>query len=125
MVLGAAAGFLSGIIASMGLGGGAVLLLYLTLIANVPQQQAQGINLLFFLPCAMVALVIHGIKKQIEWKKAAVMALGGLPGAVCGWLLSGVFAPDILQKIFAVFLLFIGLKELFCSGSEKPIGQKL
>ena len=41
---------LSGVTASMGLGGGFVLLIYLTAFANVPQMEAQLINLIFFLP---------------------------------------------------------------------------
>ena len=40
----------------MGLGGGTVLLIYLSLSAQVPQLTAQGINLLVFIPTAAVAL---------------------------------------------------------------------
>ena len=47
-----AAGFAAGALGAMGLGGGSVLILYLTLCAGLPQLQAQGINLTFFLPCA-------------------------------------------------------------------------
>ena len=43
------AGLLSGIIGAMGLGGGAVLLIYLSLIKGTDQLKAQGINLLFFI----------------------------------------------------------------------------
>ena len=45
-------GFLTGIMASMGLGGGFVLVVWLTLFADVQQRTAQGINVLFFLPIA-------------------------------------------------------------------------
>ena len=44
------AGFGSAVLASMGMGGGSILILYLTLMAGVPQREAQGMNLLFFLP---------------------------------------------------------------------------
>ena len=40
--------FLTGILASMGLGGGMILILYMTLIAGMEQLTAQGVNLLFF-----------------------------------------------------------------------------
>ena len=43
------AGILSAIIASMGLGGGGVYIMYLTLVKNTPQINAQGLNLLFFI----------------------------------------------------------------------------
>ena len=62
------AGLLSGIIGAMGLGGGAVLIIYLTLFAETKQLQAQGINLLFFIPIALVAVLIYSKKKQIKWK---------------------------------------------------------
>ena len=42
--------FASAAIASMGIGGGAVLLLFLTVFSDIPLATAQGINLLFFLP---------------------------------------------------------------------------
>ena len=50
------AGFGSAVLASMGMGGGSILILYLTLIAGVPQREAQGVNLLFFLPIGAAAL---------------------------------------------------------------------
>ena len=45
-----AAGLLSGIIGAMGLGGGAVLIIYLSVFTDMPQLKSQGINLLFFYP---------------------------------------------------------------------------
>ena len=42
-----AAGLLSGIIGAMGLGGGAVLIIYLSVFTDMPQLKSQGINLLF------------------------------------------------------------------------------
>ena len=59
------AGILSGIIGAMGIGGGGILIIYLTLFADMEQMAAQGINLLFFIPCAVVALIIHIRKGRI------------------------------------------------------------
>ncbi len=44
---------LSAAVSAMGLGGGGVLILYLTLVRDVPQLEAQGINLLFFTPAPL------------------------------------------------------------------------
>ena len=52
-------GLLAGVAASMGFGGGFVLIIYMTAFAGVDQVTAQGVNLLFFLPVALVSLVIH------------------------------------------------------------------
>ena len=68
-------GFLSGVTASLGLGGGFVLLLYLTAIANMDQLQAQGINLVFFLPIAALSLIIHAKNGLIE-KEPLLPAIG-------------------------------------------------
>ncbi len=96
----ALAGILSGMAGSMGLGGGTVLLLYLTLFAGVDQLTAQGINLIFFLPIAVLALVLHGRNGLIAWKDAIAIALLGLAGAAAGTILSGWIDGDVLQKDF-------------------------
>ncbi|NCC86890.1 MAG: sulfite exporter TauE/SafE family protein [Clostridia bacterium] len=107
------AGFLSGIAGAMGLGGGSFLLLYLTLIMSVPQIKAQGINLLFFIPCAIVSIFLHNRNKLICWSIVLPVALGGILGIFCGlWLLS-IINPNILNKIFGIFLILFGLAELF------------
>ena len=76
------AGILSAIIASMGLGGGGVYIMYLTLLKDTPQINAQGLNLLFFIPCAAVSLIIYIKNKMIKPKAVIPMALGGGVGAV-------------------------------------------
>ena len=64
------AGLLSGIIGGMGMGGGAVLIIYLSLFTDTKQLTAQGINLLFFIPIGILALIIYTVKKQIKWKSS-------------------------------------------------------
>lgn len=70
-----AVAFLSGIFASMGLGGGMVLIVYLTVFAGFSQLAAQGINLVFFIPIAIISLVLHTKNKLVEWKKAVPAVL--------------------------------------------------
>lgn len=55
----AVAGILSGLLGAMGLGGGGILIIYLSIFTSIPQAQAQGINLLFFLPTAVLALIVY------------------------------------------------------------------
>lgn len=106
-------GFLSGAIASMGLGGGFVLLIWLTLFEDMAQRSAQGINLLFFLPIAFISVIMHLraglIDKRLVWS----MIPGGIIGAVLGTLGSQIIGNDLLRKLYAVFLLAFGLRELF------------
>ena len=52
-------GFLSGIISGMGIGGGTILIPALLFLTDITQQQAQGINLIYFIPTALTALMTH------------------------------------------------------------------
>ena len=112
------AGLLSGIIGAMGMGGGAVLIIYLTLFTKTEQITAQGINLLFFIPIGVTALIIYSKKKQIKWKTAIPIALGGLLGAVLGILLSSFLGSNIISKIFGGFLIVLGIIEIFKKNSN-------
>ncbi len=107
------AGLVSGILGAMGLGGGGVLILYLTLFENVPQLKSQGINLMFFIPCAAVATAIYIFKKQISPKQLLPYIIGGLFGAAAGAALSGVIETDVLQKLFGAALCILGTKDIF------------
>lgn len=112
------AAFFSGFAGSLGLGGGGVLVLYLVLSLGEEQITAQGINLLFFIPCAALSTVVYSFKKLIDWKTVLAAAAGGLPGVLLGsWLLRSM-DPLWPGKIFGVFLLIMGLKELFAKQKE-------
>lgn len=112
------AGLLSGIIGGMGLGGGAVLIIYLTVFKDVEQLKAQGINLLFFIPIATLAVIIYAFKKQIKWKITLPLALGGVLGAVGGFFLTDVIGSNFTAKLFGGFLILLGFKELFSKNKK-------
>ena len=110
------AGFLAGTAGALGLGGGGFLLLYLTLVAGMEQFKAQGVNLLFFLPCAVLALIIHMKNHLIVWKAVWPAALTGLLGAVGGWWLGGMLGKQMVGRIFACCLLLLGAIECWNGG---------
>ena len=112
------AAFFSGFAGSLRLGGGGVLVLYLVLSLGEEQITAQGINLLFFIPCAALSTVVYSFKKLIDWKTVLAAAAGGLPGVLLGsWLLRSM-DPLWPGKIFGAFLLIMGLKELFAKQKK-------
>lgn len=106
-------GFMTGVLASMGLGGGFVLVVWLTLFMDVEQKAAQGINLLFFLPIAFLSLCIHLKNGLVNKKIVKKLALGGIVGAIVGTLGIRLIDNSGLRIMFALFLLAFGLKELF------------
>lgn len=110
--------FLTGIFASMGLGGGMVLIVYLTVFADFSQLAAQGINLVFFIPIAIISLVLHTKNKLVEWKKAVPAVLWGTAAVIISAWLANRIEQSLLSKAFGIFLILMGLKELFFK-SEK------
>ncbi len=107
------AGVISGILGSMGLGGGGVLIIYLTLFTDTPQDTAQGINLLFFLPCAIVAIIVYSRKKLIVWKVAIPFAILGVVGSIIGSEISKHIDNNILTKLFGALLIIMAIKTFF------------
>ena len=110
--LAALAGALTGILSGFGVGGGTLLLIYLTAFAGMEQTLAQGINLLYFLPAAATALPAH-IKNGYIQKKAAVPAIcaGLVCTALAAWAATAIDV-ELLRKCFGVFLLYVGISEL-------------
>ncbi len=107
------AGLISGLLGAMGLGGGGVLIVYLSFIAGVEQMRAQGINLMFFIPIALLAVIIYVKRGQIKLKRLIPYILSGLPGAVLGTYLGGLLGDGLLSKFFGGALLLLGIKEVF------------
>lgn len=112
------AGLLSGVCASMGLGGGFVLLVYLTLFTEIPQKEAQLTNLLFFLPIAVLSVILHLKNRLIDKKVLLKAILLGIVGVCIGAFCTRFIDEKWLSKCFGGFILLIGLKELF--HKKKP-----
>lgn len=109
LLIGTALGFLAGI----GVGGGSLLVLWLTLVLGMDHPQARLINLLFFLPSAIVASLFR-------WRQGTLHIRKVLPAIICGCIAAGICswfstAIDIavLRKLFGGLLLITGVRELF------------
>ena len=87
-------GALSGVCASLGIGGGFVLLLYFTAFAAMPQREAQLLNLVFFLPIAVVSLVLHIRHRLIVFHAVWPCILGGSPASCSAYGLPLPSATD-------------------------------
>ena len=106
-------GLFSGIISGMGIGGGTVLIPALTMFLNIDQHKAQGVNLLFFIPTAIIALLIHKKNKNLEFKIALPLLTFGLIGAALGSYIALSINPGLLRRLFGVFLFFMGGYEIY------------
>ena len=117
-IISAAAGILSGIIGAMGMGGGGVLIIYLNLFTDIPQSTAQGINLLFFLPTAVLAVLYYTKKKLIIWRIAIPLSFMGIIGTLVGCYFCGKFDNSVLTRLFGILLLIMGAMGIV--KKEKP-----
>ena len=118
-ILASVVGFASGILASMGMGGGFVLVVYLAIFTNLVQKGAQGINLLFFIPITVLAVYMHIKNKLIDIKTAVICSVIGIPAVVAGFYLAQSIDNSWLRKGFAVFIIIAGLKDLFSKSTDK------
>lgn len=112
-------GLVSGIISGMGIGGGAILIPALVLFLKPDQQVAQSVNLLFFIPTAVIALVVHIRNKRVEFKTALPIIAFGLLGALLGSRLAVSLTDTLLKRLFGFFLLAMGLYEMFRRSKKK------
>lgn len=116
--------FLCSILGAMGLGGGSLLMLYLVLFTELPQPEAQAVNLFLFLPTAAFALFLH--RKNGLFRAAALKQLlpAGVIGAILGSALGSVLNAHLLQKFFGLFLFCMALRELHTLWKERKQNQQ-
>lgn len=106
-------GLISGIITGIGMGGGTILILLLTLFLNYNQRTAQATNLIFFVPTSVTSIIINIKEKNINMKVAIILTISGVVGAVIGAIISNKLEVNNLRKIFAIFLIIIAIHEIY------------
>ena len=105
-------------LSGMGIGSGGLMVLYLTLLRDVPQLRAQGVNLLFFLFAAGASMAVHLRRRRVRLLPSVLMIAAGLPFAYLGSHLAALFPEQLVRKLFGVFLVLVGLGGLF--GTRQP-----
>ena len=103
------AGIIGGIVAGMGMGGGTLTIPILTIFLKYEQLRAQGINLIAFLPMAVVALFVHVKNHLVDFKNTWLLAVVGSIFSLAGALIANNISNSILKKFFALFLIGLGV----------------
>jgi uncharacterized membrane protein YfcA len=105
-------GTILGVLSGLGTGGGSLLILWLTLMLGMDQETARSINLMFFIPSALVACLFRWKQGRLDIKKV-------LPAIIAGSIASGLFTflsrdmdTTMLRKLFGGLLIVTGLREL-------------
>ena len=108
VLIGAVLGFLAG----LGVGGGNLLVLWLTMISGLNYLTSRGINLLFFIPTAVVATIFRWRQGSLPLKKIWPAILSGCISAVLFTMLSKLMQPQLIQTLFGILLIGTGIREL-------------
>jgi len=104
-------GVLTGIISGFGIGGGSLLILYLTAFMGISQYNAGGINLLYFIGCSPAALIGHVRNKLVDVKTALWCAVAGVVMAIPVSLLAGRLDTQLLRRLFGGLLIYVAIRE--------------
>jgi uncharacterized membrane protein YfcA len=108
MIVGCALGFLAG----LGVGGGSLLILWLSLVIGLEHNTARAINLLFFIPAAIIASFFRWHQGSLDIKKVLPAVISGCISAAFFSLFSKQIEIDLLRKFFGILLLITGIKEI-------------
>ena len=105
------AGIISGIFTSLGMGGGAILIIILTIMLNVEQKSAQQINLIFFICSSLISITLNLKEKRIKIKEIYLVIIFGIIGTIIGTNIALKIDVKILRKAFGIFLLIMAIIE--------------
>lgn len=106
-------GIIAGIFTGTGMGGGTILILLLSVFANLQQHFSQGINLVFFILTTISAIIINIKGKFIDFTLGFKIIIYGIIGAIIGSKLAMSINSESLRKYFGVFLAIIAIHEIY------------
>ena len=112
-------GIIGGVLGGMGMGGGTLLIPLLTIFLNLPQKEAQAINLIAFLPMSIIALILHYKNKLLKFKNVGYVILSGLFTCVFGFFIAKNLSGEILKRFFGVFLLILSVTQFLFATKDK------
>ena len=106
-------GIISGIVTGLGMGGGTILILLLSLFMGMEQHIAQATNLVFFIPTSLAAIITNIKQKNVNLKLAITISSFGIIGAIIGSMISNNISSQNLRKYFAIFIILIAIHEIY------------
>ena len=115
VVIGVAGGVLGG----MGMGGGTVLIPLLSMFTDTAQKTSQAVNLISFIPMAIVALILHFKNGLVRKKGLLFIIIPACLTAILGGILCAVIDAEILKKCFGGFLILLSFLQFFADKIAK------
>ena len=106
------------ILSGLGVGSAGLLVVFLTVVSELPQRTAQGVNLMFFLFASGAALIVHLRRTPLLYGCILLLLLGGIPGCLIGTALAHAISEALLRRLFGVLLIVSGALSLFRSKKK-------
>jgi uncharacterized membrane protein YfcA len=96
--------------ALFGIGGGIAMVPFMVLLLERGQHLAEGTSLLVIVPTAIAGVIAHHKRGYVSFRLAGLLATGGVFGAFIGARIALNIDADLLEKVFAIFLILMGLR---------------
>ena len=113
------AGVTAGVLGGMGMGGGTLLIPLLSIFYAVSQHTAQAVNLISFIPMAIVAIIIHLKNKIIKFDKILFVIIPGVLTCIAGCFIAKTMSGDLLKRVFGGFLLALSVFQFVIEIRKK------
>lgn len=109
-------GIIGGVLGGMGMGGGTLFIPLITIFMGVDQIVAQAVNLVAFIPMALVTLIIHFKNKLIKFQSVIYLLFPAIITATLTAFFAFDIGSEILRKCFGVFLIIVSLAMTVCES---------
>lgn len=113
------AGILGGVLGGMGMGGGTLLIPLLSIFYKVSQHTAQAVNLISFIPMAVVALIIHVKNKLVDFSRIMWIIIPGVASCIIGCYIAKSLSGDVLARCFGGFLILLSIFQFISEIKRK------
>ncbi len=117
-------GILSGIVSGIGMGGGTILILVLSLFMGIEQHTAQACNMVYFIPTSIVAIILSSKAKLVNFSVGIPLIISGIIGAGIGANIANFANSKNLKIYFGIFLSIIAIYEIFCYTKQYILKRK-
>ena len=101
--------FLISVLSGLGIGGGGLFVIYLSVFTATPQLAAQGLNLLFFIFSSLASVMVQINRRKICFWAVTFMASFGVIGSFVGAYLTAFLPEQWLRRIFGIMLVAGGI----------------
>ena len=111
--------FFTAVLSGLGVGSAGLMMLFLTAAAHLPQLEAQGVNLFYFLFSSGASLLVQLFRTAVLPGCVLLLLPTGILGALLGFRLAVFLTGIWLRRIFGGVLVVFGGIGFFAQNPKK------